>query len=359
MKSSYKVAFGLTAVAGAWLLSGQLGIGKAQDGAAPASQEPQARELFAVRVAEMTAQPMTREVLVNGRTFANRSVELRAEIRGQVEEVLAQKGAFLDTGAPIVRIAVEARRADLEEAKANLALRKAEWEAAQRLADKGFNSEIRRAEAKARFEAAQAQLRQAEIALEKTTIAAPFEGILDRRDAEVGDYVDAKDTVATLVDLDPIKFVGFVTERDVADLRIGAPATARTVNGEEVDGRISFVAAQADEQARTFRVEVEAPNPDRSLVAGLTSTIRLPVAQKMAHKVSPAILTLDDDGTIGVKTLTADDVVQFQPVTILGSRPDGVWIGGLPDQVRIVVVGQEFIVPGEKVRAAPVDGGLS
>lgn len=357
MKSSYRVALGLAVVSALWLGSGQLGIGKAQqDGPTAAAPE---RELFAVRVADMTAEPMTREIVVNGRSVANRSVTLRSEIRGLVEEVVAGRGARLGAGDPIVRIAVEARKAELEEARANLSLRRIEFEAAQKLADRGFNSEVRRAEARAQLEAAQALLRQAELRMEKTTVVAPFEGILDARPTEVGDLLDVNDVVATIVDLDPIRFVAFVTERNVAELRIGGSARVRTFNGASLDGQVTFIAAQAEEAARTFRVEVEAPNPENRIVAGLTAALTLPVAEQKAHKVSPAVLTLDDRGTIGVKTLTPEDMVTFTPVDILGSGPDGVWIGGLPDRVRLVVVGQEFIVAGQRVRPVPVGGGQS
>ncbi len=357
MKSSYKVALGLAVVSALWLGSGLLGIGKADD--APQAGAAEERELFAVRVADMTAQPMVREVIINGRTLANRTVDLRSEIRGRVEEVLAQRGASLKAGDPVVRIAVEARRAELEEARANLNLRRIEFEAAQKLAERGFNSEVRRAEAKAQFEAAQARLRQAELLMEKTTVSAPFDGILDARPTEIGDFLDVNDLVATIVDLDPIRFVAFVTERNVTELRVGAPAKARVFGGNEIEGTITFIAAQAEQEARTFRVEVEAPNPGYGIVAGLTASLNLPVAEKLAHKISPAVLTLDDKGAIGVKTLTPDDIVTFTPVQIMGSAPDGVWIGGLPDRVRLVVVGQEFIVAGQKVKPVPVDGGLS
>lgn len=359
MKSSYIVAIGITVVSVLWLASGQFGSSGEETTAGTAEAAAPEQDLFAVRVAEMTAVPMLREVSVTGQSAPNRTVDLRAEIRGQVQEVLATKGAPITEGTPIVRIAVDARRADLEEAKANLELRRIEYEAAKSLAERGFNTEIRRAETKARFEAAQAQLRQAELALAKTEVLAPFDGVLEERAVEVGDYVDTKDPIATVVDLDPIKFVAFVTERNITDLQTGNKASIRMLDGSEIEGQITYIAARAGDTGRTFRVEVEAPNPDRKVIAGLTTSLRLPVTTRLAHKVSPAVLTLDDAGIIGVNTLDAEDRVEFHPVTILGSGEDGVWLGGLPEKVRMVVVGQEFIVPGEKVRPVPVDGKLS
>jgi len=357
MKHSYKVALGITVVAGLWLASGQFDAGGSEEGR-PATPESAVteREPFAVRVARMVAEPMVREVVVNGRSMANRTVDLRAEVRGPVEEVLVDKGARVKAGDVIARIAVEARKAELAQARAALELRRIEYEAAQKLAQKGFNSDVRRAETRAAFEAAQAALRIAELELDKTEIRAPFDGIVDARMVEVGDFVDSKDPVATIVDLDPVKFTASVTERNVVDLGIGNPARVELFGGRVVEGALTYIAAQADENARTFPVEVQAPNPDGTIVAGLTAKLRLPVTRKLAHKISPAVLTLDDQGTIGVKLVEAGDIVRFQPVTIVGSDPQGVWIAGLPETATVVVVGQEFIVPGERVKPVPVAG---
>jgi multidrug efflux system membrane fusion protein len=357
MKSSTLIAIGIAGVAALWMASAAVFPGEEQTGPAAPAAAAASEDLFAVRVVRLTAAPMTREVVVNGRTEAFRSVDLRAEIRGQVEEILDERGATLTTGQPIARIAVEARKAELEQARATLELRRIENEAAKTLSQRGFATDVRRAEAQAQLEAAQAQLRLAELAMEKTTVVAPIDGILDQRPVEVGDYVDVKDPVATIVDLDPIKIVVSVTERNVADLTLGAPAIARTLTGEEVTGTITFISSQADPAARTFQVEMQAPNPDKRIVAGLTASVRLPIVDKMAHKVSPAVLTLDDQGTIGVKVVDGGDVVRFMPVILMGSDEEGVWLSGLPDQVTLVTVGQEFIAPGQKVR--PVEGGLS
>ncbi|MFC7332271.1 efflux RND transporter periplasmic adaptor subunit [Rhodocista pekingensis] len=358
MKRSYVVALTITLVAVVWMASGQFGGVVAQD-AAPTEAPQQVRELVSVRVAVLGAEPLTSEVVVNGRSQAFRSVSIKAEVRGRVEAILAERGAAVAAAAPLVRIAVDARRADLEEARARVALRKTEWDAARRLADQGFSSEIRRAETKAAYEAALAAVKAAELALEKTEIKAPFEGIVDSRPVELGDFVDVGDPIATIVDLDPIKFVAYVGERHVRDLSLGGMAHARTLSGDEVEGRITFIAAAADPDARTFRVEVEAPNPGRAIVDGLTSSLRLPVAQRTAHRLSPAVLTLDDAGTIGVKTVDADDIVRFVPVRILSSDPAGIWVGGLPDTATVVIVGQEFVVDGQKVKPVSQPGGVS
>ena len=62
-------------------------------------------------------------------------------------------------------------------------------------------------------------------------------------------------------------------------------------------------------------------------------------------------MTLADDGRIGVRIVDDAKVVSFKPVEIIGGTTDGLWVAGLPDDVSIIVVGQEFVQEGQKVQA--------
>ena len=86
---------------------------------------------------------------------------------------------------------------------------------------------------------------------------------------------------------------------------------------------------------------------------GMTADIDLPLQDVMAYRISPAILSLSDEGHVGVKSVNAADEIVFHPVSIVGDDQEGVWIVGLPDRLRLVTVGQDFVSPGQKV--VPVD----
>lgn len=351
----------------AWVLSGQIGFGdpsakpQGQANAATEAGTPpvKAAVVERVRVARLTAQPMHKEVILQGRTEAARSVDLRAEVRGPVEAVLAAKGVRVRQGQPILRLAVEDRRAQLDQSKALLAQRKIELDAAETLYRRGNGTEVAAATARAQYDSAQASLRRAELDFAKTEIKAPFDGVLNARPADVGDYLDTGATVATIVDLDPLKVVGFATERDVRHIRAGDKGFATIVGGREIEGRVAFVAAAAEATTRTFRVELDVPNPDQSLIAGLTAQARLPLGEIPAHFVSPSSLSLDDDGTIGIKTVDAESRVVFLPVTILTTTADGAWIAGAPEEIRLITVGHEFVKAGNKVEAVETTGSPS
>jgi multidrug efflux system membrane fusion protein len=152
-----------------------------------------------------------------------------------------------------------------------------------------------------------------------------------------------------LIDLDPIKLVADVNERTVGRIDRGAAATAEPVTGGKVEGRISYIASEADGTTRTFRIEMEAPNPDAAVRDGVTAKITLPLHRQQAHFVSPSILTLNDSGEVGVKVLDAQNRVQFRPVQLLDDAPDGVWIDGLPETVTFVTLGQNFVAEGQEV----------
>lgn len=363
MKRSYVIALVIAVAAAGWVASGELSLSEttAPEAASPPTgavpSEPPQRAVPAVRVVRLAAEPMVQRLTLYGRTEAARKVELRTEIRGRVEEVLAKRGAPVAEGEVILRLAVEDRQHVLEQARAFLAQRRIEYEAARTLTERGFNPEIRLAEARANLDAAEVAVRQAELDLQRLTIRAPFAGILETRPAELGDYLEVGDVVGTVVDLDPVKVVGHVSERNVAALQLGARGQARLIGGEEVEGEITYIAATADPATRTYRVEMTVPNPERRIPEGMTAELIIPVTQQLAHQISPAVLTLADDGTVGVKLIGPDNRVRFAPVQILGPAPRGVWLDGLPGQADIIVVGQEYVTPEQVVAPSYVQPG--
>jgi multidrug efflux system membrane fusion protein len=348
MTRSLLIALVLMVAAVLWVASGRFDD-EPHAASTVAPPAPEAEAPPTVRVVRMAARPRVAEAILLGRTEPSRAVEVRAETGGRVAEVLAARGAAVAAGDPIVRLRADDRPARLAEARALLAQREIELAAAESLAKEGFQTRIRRAEMEALTEAARASLAAIELELSRTTIAAPFDGIVDARPAELGDMLAVGDAVATVVDLDPLLVVAEVSEREAGSIAPGQAGTARLVTGAEVEGRVRYVERVADPATHTFRVEIEIPNPGDRIPAGLTAEVRFPLATVTAHLVSPAVLTLDDAGVVGVKTVTEDGTVAFHAVTLIADNPEGVWVSGLPDEALVITVGQEYVVPGQRV----------
>ena len=354
MRKSLVIAVLLALGAFAWIVSGQFDNGERTANAVTETPAEQAEApLPAVRVMRIAPATRPRSIVVNGRAEASRTVQLRAEIPGAIVEVGAVEGAPITKGQIIVKIATEDRKARLAEAKALLRQRRIEYKAARELAKKGFRSSTKVAEANAYLDAARAQVRRMEVAMGHTVIEAPFDGVLENRDVEMGAYVKEGDNVAKLVDLDPALIVAHVSERDIGRIKIGQVGTATLVDGQNVEGKIRYVATVADPATRSFKVELEVPNGTGVVRDGVTAELTIPLAPINAYRVSPAVLTLGDDGRIGVKIVDAGDRVKFVPIQILADENDGVWIGGLPTDPRLITVGHEFVKAGQRVQPMP------
>ena len=364
MKKSTLLALLITVVAAAWVLSGQYGwlVGLSAKETPPpagsiaerADDQESRRELPSVRIVHSVAEPRKREVVARGRTQANRHVELKAETPGQIVELPREKGARVAKGEIIARLSADDRTARLAEAKAMVRQREVEFDAARQLAEKGWRPETQFAANQASLEVARAKVAEMQVEIGKTEIRAPFDGVIERRAAELGAYLQAGDPVATIVDGDPLLVVAQVTELEVGSLKVGAVGRATLVTGQTVEGKIRFIAAAAEPETRTFLIELEVPNPDFSLRDGVTAELRLPVQSVPAHRLSPAILTLDEAGAVGVRTVDAQGLVSFVPVQVIANSNDGVWLVGLPAEADVIVVGQEFVRAGDRVRAVKV-----
>ena len=380
MRRSYLIAGTIALLAAGWLASGMLfkpseparsGPSEAEaaqvsetppatDPAAKVAEEPPAEapgkpgEIISVQVTTSKAEPQPRTIVLRGRTEADRVVEVRAETTGRVVEIPVEEGALVHKGDLIAVLDGSDRAARLTEAKALLLQRKAESEAANRLAAKGYAPKLNLAELAANEALAQAAVKTMEVEISHLSIRAPIEGVLDTRDAEVGSYLQVADPVATVIDLDPIVLVGYATERDVSQLEIGGPAKARLLDGREVVGALRFISARAEKETRTFRVDVEVPNADYGIRDGLSAELVIPVDDVPAHRISPAVLTLGPNGEVGVKLVDESNKVRFAPVEILREDVNGLWITGLAPTARLIVVGQDFVVDGQLVH--PVDG---
>jgi multidrug efflux system membrane fusion protein len=350
LKPSYQWALAILILVTLWIGSGFFsGTGKATATAKTTSDIPQ------VRVAMLDASDRDASLTVRGRTSALHTVELKAEVDGVVQALHFEKGDRVKAGQVLCELKLKDRAAKLDQARALVKQTAKQHAVDLDLAKDGFRSATQVDQSAAALEAAKAGEQTMSIDLDNTRIKAPYDGLVDDRFVEVGDYMRVGDKCALLIAPEPFLAVGMVSERDVSKLKIGNPASATLVTGETVEGRIRFVASRADDTTRTFRIEVELPNPDGKLRVGVSADLHIPVKQLMAQKISPGILVLDDNGVVGVRAVEAG-VVRFHPVEIVSDGPDGMWVAGLPDHLTVITVGQSFVTDGERVKTV-LSGG--
>jgi membrane fusion protein, multidrug efflux system len=327
-----------------------------QVAAAPASSDTLAdmaevaeERAVAVVAKRSVAQSIDTAVRVRGRTEAARQVDVRAETSGLVMSEPLRRGAEVAVGDVLCELSPGTRGAMLAEAEARLAEAQINFRAADQLSQGGFGSETRTAQARAALQSAEAAVESAQKEIERLTIRAPFDGLLESDAAETGALLQPGGHCATIIQLDPIKLVGFVAETEVGKITVGAMAGARLATGRDVTGQVTFLSRAADPATRTFRVDVTVRNTDLSIRDGQTAEILIATEGVSAHLVPSSALTLDDGGRLGLRVVDESSRARFNRVSVLRDTVEGVWVTGLPDEAAIIVVGQEYVTDGVPV----------
>lgn len=347
MKKPYLIAIAMSAILIVWMASGLLG--SPEESAAEADAEHTNRRML-VQVQSQTAQPVQLELTVQGHVEPNRDVRIRSDIAGRVAEVPVKEGQWVDTDTILVRLDTQDRQIRLAKVKALLQSSEKAYQRAQVLAKENFQSKSAIDDAFAALKTAEASVAQMELEIEQLTIRAPFAGIIAQRSVEKGGYVGTTGEVARFVENNPLVVVAQVSQQNVQQITKGAEALVRFATGEKKTGTLRYVSPLANQNTRTFRVEIEVENPDYAIPAGISAEVQIPTEKVTGHFVSPAILSLGEKGEMGVKTVTEDNVVEFYPITILQAATDGVWVKGLPESARIITIGQGFVEEGASVK---------
>ncbi|NVK35122.1 MAG: efflux RND transporter periplasmic adaptor subunit [Rhodobacteraceae bacterium] len=354
IKFSYLLALGLAVGTGVWMYSGSVVVGGQAD-SENATPPPAERNIaavgdpFKVQVRKLTASERSAQLEIRGRTEANARVSVHAETAAKIVSRPVSEGARVSAGDILCELDKGARKASVLQAKAALEQAQLEYDAAHKLNTKGFSAQTSVAAKKAQLDAAKAGLESAELELDYTTIRAPIDGVVESPMADIGARLGVGGACASIVNTDPLLAIGQVSEHDIASVELGMSATVNLVTGQTFPGKVTYIAPSADTNTRTFRVEIEIDNKDGEARDGITAVSLLQLKSAKAHKVSQAIMSLSDSGQVGVRTVSEDNVVRFVPVTVLGGERDGVWIGGLPDEVTVITVGQDYVSDGETV----------
>jgi len=309
-----------------------------------------------VIVMQSKARETTARLVLRGRTTANRNVNVAAQTTGRVISEPLRRGSNVTKDQVLCKLEPGIRAAELAEAEAALASARVEEKAAKQLQSKGYAAETALMARQAQLQTAQARLDRVKWDIAQLEIRAPFDGVLETDTAEIGTLLSPGALCANVIDLAMIKIAGFVAENEVDSLALGQTATVRLINGVTAKGTISFVSRVADEKTRTYAVEVTLPNPDGRIRDGMTAELLIDLPAEVAHFIPQSALTLDDSGRLGVR-IDEGGIARFRPVILLRDEADGFWVAGLPDEVAVIVVGQEFVRDGRSVVGTTADQG--
>ena len=289
IKQTYKTASILASFLVIWMVSGSLVEEENFE-----KKDSSLDTLSSVTIINSQAKNKSKILKSSGFTEADKFVQVRAEVSGRLIARPAQQGDYVEEGDLICQLYIAGREA-------------------------------------------------------YPKVVAPFSGYLETLRVEEGDFLNTGAVCAALIDPDPMLLVADIAEKDIAQVQLGSEATAKLISGRLITGEVTFIASSADKNTRTFRVEISVDNKDRTIRDGVSAEIYIKGKEEPAHKISPAILSLNDQGKLGVRTVTADNRVEFKEINILEDTNSGMWVSGLGEEARIITLGQEYVFQGQTV----------
>ncbi len=361
LKGSKLLALALVLFALLWIGSGFLF--PHHEAPAP-SVAQQAAEKFRVTVMTANAQEYQPRLVLSGRTEADKKVAIVARTQAIITELRVKRGDRVKKGDVLAVLTDDGRNAQLQQARALVQQRKAEFEARSKLIEQGNLPKLDANSISSQLRAAEAALAQAEAEAERIRITAPWDGLVDQVSAEQGQFLmlmpnmgqgAGGNEIARMISLDPIIAIVEVSEKRLAGVRLGEEAELRLVSGEVVKGRVRYISKSAAATTRTYRVDIEAPNADHRIPDGITTEVAILMAKVQATEVPRSALTFSAQGKLGVRTVNADNKVVFIPVELVDDAQQSMWVKGIPNGARVIVQGQDFVREDQVVDAVPAD----
>jgi multidrug efflux system membrane fusion protein len=284
-----------------------------------------------------------------GITEASKVVTLKAQTQGVVENILASDGAFLKMGAPILQISIENRMFDLARAQARIKQSVMDFNAAKALAQKSFQAAVQVSKMEADLRQAEADEHAIAIDIERTKIKAPFDGLFIKALLKPGEFVQPATPIGQFADLDPLYVTTFICEKEYHQINVGDQSEVWLSDGTQHPAEVSYKSPTSHNKTHTFEVRFTMNNPGHKIPAGLSAKAILPLKIDNVCSMPSAIITLNDEGDMGVKIVNASNQVEFVPVQILSHDVKGVLVVGVSPDMKVIVTGQDLVTQGQEV----------
>lgn len=333
-----------------WMTTGEVKVSKDE---APERQESSDEPLTTVQVETLTARLHEPGLMLQGQLEPWNSVTLSAQVSGRVESLAVGLGEQVRKGQTLLTIADEGRSSEVSRWQSRVRKLEADLSAARRLRTKNLAAESDVLDLESELAAANAELTSAKQAIRHLAPEAPFDGTINSKSVDTGDLVQVGSSLFQLVRVDRLKASAQIPQQSVGDVATGQAVRVDLLDGSRLSGVVTFVASAASSETRSFAVEIAVENPERKRVAGGSASLRVALPEVKAMFISPAYLSLGDDGRPGVKYVNEENRVEFGKVKLLSVSTEGAWVTGLPDQIRLITRGGGFVSIGEQV--VPVD----
>ena len=265
------------------------------------------KKLFNVQVIESFATVIDDSIDFSSTTEASRRIEIKSEVMNTVDQVMIKAGTLIKKGQHVIK---------LDDFDTNKELFDIDL-----LSQNEFN---------------------------KVALFAPFNGILLDGHKIGGELVMPGEKVYELIDLSSLKIFGYINENEILSISLNNEVSI-SILGEEIEGKIDYISPISDPNTKTFEIVVKVDNKNYRYKDGLSSMISIKKGEVLAHKISPSILALGNDGALGVKVINDESKVMFKEIQVIEDTSEYMLVTGLNEKEQLIIVGQQYVSTGEEV----------
>jgi membrane fusion protein, multidrug efflux system len=307
-----------------------------------------------VRGATVERRVLPRILEVTGALTADESADIASERDGQVAAVRVERGTYVERGAVLATLDDREAKAQLDQARANLAWADSESARYAELRQKQVvaKSESQRKETDRDLN--RAALALAEKSFADCVIHAPFSGVVTEKKISAGAYIRKGQAICGLVKVDPLRAELAIPESAVAAIQVGQKAslTAQSFPDRTFDATVRYIGPSLRSETRTLVVEAIVPNPQHLLKPGLFVTARVSLQKAEKTLLVPSAAVLTDSGVSRVFVLGQRRVAER--IVALGDRyADAVEVhSGLAEGERVVVSPDRRLADGLEIARA-------
>ncbi|WP_291988780.1 efflux RND transporter periplasmic adaptor subunit [Candidatus Accumulibacter sp. ACC007] len=311
---------------------------------------------MAVETARVQASELAVDATAVGSLRSNESVVLRPEIAGRIASINFKDGVAVSKGALLVALDDATQAAELNQAKAALALAQANQQRTQDLFARKFVSGQALDNTQAALKVQEAALALAQARLDKTRIRAPFSGVLGIRNVSVGDYVKEGQELINIEDIGTLKVDFRLPESYLAQL---SPGQQLEVSSDALPGQVFAAVLEAinplvEASGRAISLRAQLSNSERKLRPGMFVRVRLIFERRDKVLLIPE-QALVPDRTAPYVYRVVDGQAQRAPIkTGLRRNAQVEVVEGLSAGDEIVTAGQLKLREGAAVRSLGV-----
>jgi len=318
---------------------------------ANSSPDTETTPALPVEVATVERGPATARLTSTASLEAENEATVVARVGGVVEKVLVEEGQYVRASQPLAQLDDERLALEVRRAEVNLQKLKTAFERTQTMYDKQLVSRETYEQAKSEYEAQKVATDLAQLEFTYATIRAPIAGWVSLRHVKNGNMVRTNDPTFEITNLDPLRAVLHVPERELAKLAVGQPATLQfdALPDQTFTGRVALISPVVDASTGTFRVTIEVRDRSRTIKPGMFGRVHVQYDQREDALLAPKTALIEEDDAISV--FVVNDSVALQRTVKTGySAGNRVEIlEGLTDGDRVVLSGQTALRDSARV----------